>query len=311
VNRIAFFVEGRWVFAKIFDELRKYLYPEFDCDLIDWREYLKNPWAKRYLTDKYDLFVSTPFGCFFLHEQYGIDLRRCYAQLHAEYDVAYVLQNYSQARSYFNRVGGYSAVSTFLVDYSRQNGLERVPDLLPVGVTAHNYYRQPPKEIKKLGYFGKINRVDAEIVNTDIKRGYLAQQVAERAGLELVQHEDIPYTLIDQAYKHVDAVMFCSLTEGNPYPALEGCAAGLPVFGTPVGVFTDLAAEGGGILLPIEPEAFVTAAVEQVQQLNKTPDLLNEVSCRAAEIGRRRDWSFIAPRWKQSLASTLETLHTN
>ena len=310
MRRIAFYVEDRWVFAKIFNELRKHLYPEYDCDIVDWGSYLHAP-ASRYLSDKYDLFVSTPFGCFFLHEQYGIDLKRCYAQLHSEYDVADILQKYSRAREYFDRVGGYGAVSTFLVDCSRRHGLTRIPELLPVGVTAANYQRPPPTEIKRLGYFGKIARVDSAVMAHDLKRGYLAQRVARAAEIELVQHEDIDYTLIDQAYKAVDAVMFCSLSEGNPYSALEGVAAGLPVFGPGVGVFNELVAEGAGVLLPTEDEEFVSAAVDYIKQLNTTKELLYAVSCHAAKVGSRRDWSFISPRWKQALASTLENLHNN
>lgn len=304
MKRVAFYFEDRWVFAKIFNELRKHLYPAYDCDLVDWGAYLQPP-ASQYLKDKYDLFVSTPFGCFFLHEQYGIELRHCYAHLHSEYDVADILQLYPKAREYFAQVGGYGAVSEFLVECSARHGLARRPELLPVGVTAANYYRPPPTEIKKLGYFGKLHRVDRAVMEADLKRGYLAQRVAREAGVELVHHENIPYPLIDQAYKQVDGVIFCSLSEGNPYSALEGCAAGLPVFGPAVGVFRELAAQGAGVVLPTEEDAFVAAAVECIQQLNSTAGLLPVVCQHAAHIGQTRDWSGLAPRWRQAFDATM------
>jgi glycosyltransferase involved in cell wall biosynthesis len=306
MKRVAFYFEDRWVFAKIFNELRKHLYPDYDCDIVDWGNYLHAP-AGQYLKDKYDIFVSIPFGCFFLHEQYGIELERCYAHLHSEYDVVDILGKYKNARDYFSRLGGFGAVSEPIKNCAVAHNL-RAPELLPVGVTVANYHREPPTQIRRLGYFGQTHRVDAAVSPHDIKRGYLAQRVAEAAGLDLVAHDNIPYPLIDAAYKYIDAVIFCSLSEGNPYPALEGAAAGLPVFGTAVGVFSEFVEQGAGVVLPTKEDDFVAAAVECIHQLNDAPDLLRAVCQQAAKVGSLRDWSFVAPRWKHALDAMARTV---
>jgi glycosyltransferase involved in cell wall biosynthesis len=130
----------------------------------------------------------------------------------------------------------------------------------------------------------------------------LAERVAAATGVTLVQREQIAFPLVDQVYTDLDLVIFCSLTEGNPYMALEAMAAGIPVLGTAVGLFPELAQTGGGLILPTEPDALVhhaTALIKALQRDTRMYDLMRQA---AAVEGARRDWVVLKPQWLAALA---------
>lgn len=302
--RIVFFVENNWVFGKIFNELIKHLFPVYDGDIMDWSRYL-SPEERLYLNAKYDLFFSTPVGCFFLHDQYGTPLERCYGHAHSEFDIDDALRRFP--REYFDRLGGYGAVSAAIVQKSVRAQVSRIPTLLPVGVTAKNYRRNPARTgVTTLGYLGRKARHDAPTDTTaadiDIKRGYLAERVAAATGVTLVQREQIAFSLVDQVYTDLDLVIFCSLTEGNPYMALEAMAAGIPVLGTEVGLFPELTLTGGGLILPTEPDALVHHATAMIMALQRDTRLYDLMRQAAAVEGARRDWAVLKPQWLAALA---------
>ena len=171
--------------------------------------------------------------------------------------------------------------------------------LLPVGVTAVNYQRPMSREIKRLGYFGRMARSDHE--QPDLKRGYLAQRVAEEAGVEFYNREHLHFLAADRLYREIDVVIFCSTTEGNPYVAIEAAAAGVPVLGTSVGMFPVIAQAGGGVILPTEEDVFVAAAVTWLNKFKSEPELYQRMSAAATEVGRMFDWSVVVPWWREEL----------
>lgn len=298
--RLVFFVEDNWVFGKIFRDLTKHLFPHYDADMYDWGQYMA-PDVQRYFNQKYAGFVSTPVGCFFLHQEYGTPLERCYAHAHSEFDIDDALRRFPA--EWFQRLGGYGVVSGMIAARSQTAGVPRTPELLPVGVTAANYARDPQRRgLTTLGYFGRKYRSGDTADGKDIKRGYLAEQVAAESGLTLVQRENIPFTLVDQAYTEIDLTLFCSLTEGNPYMALESMAAGIPVLGTNVGVFPELAVTGAGIVLPMDEAEFVKHAVTWVRALQRDERLYNLMCAEARRVGAQRDWAQLKNRWLEALA---------
>jgi hypothetical protein len=250
------------------------------------------------LREKYDLYFSTPVGCFFLHDTYGWPLEKCYAQAHSEFDIEDALRRFPQ--TYFDRLAGYAAISPAIREASIARNVPRLPTLLPVGITAANYARPMSTSLRRLGYFGRMARSDHD--QPDLKRGYLAERVARESGLEFYQREHLHFLAADRLYREVDVVMFCSTTEGNPYVALEAAAAGVPTLGTPVGLFPDIANNGAGFLLPVDPEQFVAGAVEVIRQLRDQPALYQYVSQTAVSASQPFDWSAVAPRWKQEFA---------
>lgn len=293
MKRVLFFIENNWVFGKIFNELVKNLYPEFDCDIFDWGAIQERENTDR-MQQKYDLFFSTPVGCFFLHDTYGIPLDRCYGHAHSDFDVVDALRRFP--REYFDRLRGYAVVSEPLRYVAFSHGVQRVPAVLPVGVSCASYQRAPSTKISKLGYFGRMQRKDGDF---DIKRGYLARQVAEQTGLTLWNRELVPFFVADRLYHEVDLVMFCSLVEGNPYVAIEACAAGLPVLGTAAGIFPDIARAGAGIVLPMEEAAFLASANTVIRTLQNEPDMYACMCQAALEVGKTFDWAVIKKIWQR------------
>jgi glycosyltransferase involved in cell wall biosynthesis len=291
LKRVLFFIENNWVFGKIFNELTKHVYPTYDCDIFDWGKVQPREHTD-WMQQKYDLFFSTPVGCFFLHDTYGIPLERCYGHAHSDFDIVDARKRFP--REYFDRLCGYAVVSEPLRYVSFSHGVQRVPAVLPVGVTCANYQRPAPTKIEKLGYFGRMARKDGDF---DIKRGYLAQAVAEQAGLQFVNREHVPFFIADRLYHEVDLVMFCSLVEGNPYVVLESCAAGVPILGTPAGIFPSVAATGAGVVLPMEEEAFIKSAVKTIQALQNEPALYARMCQAAGEVSKTFDWSVIKRIW--------------
>jgi hypothetical protein len=300
MKRVLFYTENNWVFGKLFNELVKYLYPEYDCDILDWGKIQPREDTDR-MQQKYDLFFSTPVGCFFLHDTYGIPLTRCYGHAHSDFDVVDAVRRFPL--DYFNQLCGYAVVSRPLVGISFSHGVPRIPDILPVGVTCTNYRRPPATQIKKLGYFGRMSRQDNKF---DIKRGYLAQRVAEQAKLTLWHREGVHFIVADRLYHEVDIVIFCSLVEGNPYVALEAMAAGLPVLGTDVGIFSELSKAGAGVILPFHEDAFVAHAVEAIHLLQAQPELYRIMSQAAITLSQQYDWSVIKEQWLKTLRSVTE-----
>jgi glycosyltransferase involved in cell wall biosynthesis len=300
--RVLYFFENDWVFGKIFNELVKFLHPDIDGDVISWAR-LYSPDESAALRDKYDLYFSTPVGCFFLHEIYGWPLEKCYAHAHSEFDIADALKRYP--RRYFDKLAGYGVVSAPIWNASAEAMIRRIPTILPVGVTTANYARPPSTKISKLGYFGRMSRADHN--QHDLKRGHLARIVAEATGLELYHRENWHFLAADRLYREVDLVIFCSTTEGNPYMALEAAAAGVPVLGTPVGVFTALARMGCGIVLPMGAQEFVQAAVEAIQTLQLEPARYQHMAEMALRASQTFDWSVVKKLWLEELRSSCKT----
>lgn len=291
MKRVLFFIENNWVFGKIVNELVKVLYPEYDCDILDWSKIQpKNDVG--WMQQKYDLFVSTPVGCFFLHDTYGVPIEKCYGHAHSDFDIVDALRRFP--KRYFDRLRGYGVVSHFIAQQSTFRNIGRAPTVLPVGVTCRNYERPVSQNVTRLGYFGRMARVDD---TADIKRGYLAQRIADETPIPLVNRENVHFLVAEYLYRAVDLVIFCSTTEGNPYVAMEACAAGLPVLGTNVGIFPNLTAWGAGILLPMPDDDLVSTAVTAIRSLQNEPALYAQMSQAAKNLSRALDWSVVKQEW--------------
>lgn len=297
--RILYFLENNWVFGKIFNELIKFLHPDIDGDILCWTR-LYSPHESRMFREKYDLYFSTPVGCFFLHEIYGWPLEKCYAHAHSEFDLDDALRRFPAA--YFTKLAGYAVVSPYIRSASLAKPIPREPVVLPVGVTTANYARPMSTEIRRLGYFGRMARSDHD--QPDLKRGRLAKRVAEECGLEFVQCENVHFLAADQLYRDVDLVMFCSTTEGNPYVAIEAAAAGVPVLGTPVGIFPALAQMTNcGVVLPLDETEFVEHACRTIRTLQANPDMYQHLSRSALAASRMFDWAEVKWLWQKEFQS--------
>lgn len=291
--KVLFYILNDWVFGKIHNELIKALYPDYYCDIFCWRLGISAIEAD-FLRTKYDFFVSTPEGCFSLHSQHGVPYSKLIAVAHGDWDIFNPIENYGVPRDEFHQLAGYAVICPLLVNISLSYSVGRVPDVLPIGVMCENYLQAPSTGIHRLGYFGAVSRNDN---GTDIKRGHLAQRVAEAAELEFVAYRGMHFLITDQFYSHADLTIFCSLLEGNPYVVLESCAAGKPVLGTATGIFPAIAATGGGIVLPFDEEQFVAEAVAIIRRLQANFEQYEQMCAAARATSQQYDWSVIGPQW--------------
>lgn len=296
MKRVLFYIHNGWVFGKIHNELIKLLLPEYYCDILCWSQVYTTQEIGLF-NQKYDLIVSTPATCFFLHKNYGIPLEKMAGIVHQDWDVFSPLEKDSDTVTpeTFNKLAGYGVICPLLVNISLSYGVARIPKLLPIGVYRDFYRRPMSPAIKRLGYFGRMARKDRG--DLDIKRGHLAQRVAKLTGLEFARCDSVHFLGADRLYQDVDLVMFCSLIEGNPYMALEAFAAGVPVLGTSVGLFPDLAASGGGAVLPFEEDKFVSEAVEVIQALQADHALYQRMHEAASAKSKQFDWLTLRPTW--------------
>lgn len=288
--RILFYIENNWVFGKIHNELIKALYPTAAADILDSRQsYSAEDW--HFFAETCDFIVSVPSFCFMLHREYGVPYKKMIGVAHGAWDILHATR---EPNPQFEQLAGYAVICPLLQHISFAYGVGRVPDVLPIGVMCENYLQAPSTGIHRLGYFGAVSRNDN---GTDIKRGHLAQRVAEAAELEFVAYRGMHFLITDQFYSHADLTIFCSLLEGNPYVVLESCAAGKPVLGTATGIFPAIAATGGGIVLPFDEEQFVAEAVAIIRRLQANFEQYEQMCAAARATSQQYDWSVIGPQW--------------
>lgn len=293
MKKVLFFIDHDWVFGKIHNELIKVLYPEFHCDLKSWSVSMTREEGDLF-KDKYDLFVSTPEGCFVLHDNYDIPFSKLVGVVHGDYDVYACLDKIKDARHKFKSLGGYAVIWPNGQNMSISYGIDNIPKVIPVGLFVDLYKVQNVKPVEVCGYFGKTERIDRGI---DIKRGALVKEICDKSQIKLKQASSFNFLVADQLYKGVDFVMFASLMEGNPYPALEAFASGIPVIGTAVGIFNEYAKNGAGVILPFEKEKYFKGAIATINGWITNPESY-AVACSAAlELRSEIDWVNIKPIW--------------
>lgn len=309
MRRILFFVDSEWAFGNIHNSLRKCLYPEYDCDLLCWSKVYTAETFK-YLIDKYDLFWSTPAGAFALHSSYGVPNEKLVGLAHHDFDIsspieksrADQLNGYVGSPKHFADLRGFAVVGKKLLTTSIAYGVSRLPTILPMGLHTREYVRPMSTEVKRMGYFGRLERFDHR--DFDSKRGRLAIAAAEKTGMTLYApqfQKDIHYLATSQMYRDIDLLMFCSLQEGQPCTAFEALASGVPVLGTAAGVFDELAEFGGGGVLPYDENAFLEQAVEVIQALQADHALYAKMHEAALATSKNFDWAVLKPTWLEYL----------
>lgn len=291
--KLLFYFENRWVFGKIHNELIKVLYPEIYCDILDASIEINSDKMALFL-NKYDFIVTTPWaGICVLHKMGGIPLNRIIAIAHGDLDIEATFRDGGTGED-FNNLAGYGVVSESVFKYSKSKKINRSPKILRVGLFTELYSKPISKKIKTLGYVGSFYRVENGI---DIKRGHLAQKIAEKCGLNFKHITGINFLTVEQMYNDLDLVMFCSLTEGNPYSAMEALACGIPVLGTDTGNFAKMINKNGGFILPTDETKFVNTAYKMIKKLEENYEAYKMHSIIAKMQSRIFDWSNFRHEW--------------
>lgn len=291
MKKILFYIHNGWVFGKIHNELIKVLYPDVYCDMLCWTKgYTQQEF--NHIKNKYDYFVSTPEGCFGLHQNYNVPLERTVGVIHADWDVFNALK--SSPKEYFYQLGGYAAIAPLLQNISLSHGIGRVPDILRIGVFQENYPRNSSNGPTTIGSFARYSRIDQ---GYDIKRGVLIDQIATQTGLNIIKNESIHFLGVESLYKDINLVIFASLIEGNPYPMLEAFACGIPVLGTPTGMALEYLKSGGGKILPLRAENFVDEAIKEIEKMRNDMPYYKAKCEESYNIGTMIDWKNLRQEW--------------
>ena len=291
MKKVLFFIHNGWVFGKIHNELIKALHPDIYCDIACWNNQYTHKDFELFLK-KYDYIMSIPYGCFLIHERYGVPLERTIAVLHQDCDVYNPVRE--GKKDWFDKLGGYAAIAPLLQNVSLSHGVGRVPSLLRIGTFQNQYPKNNSSELKNIGSFAKSQRIDQ---GYDVKRGHLIDVIAEKTNLQLVKSESVNFLAVEQMYNEIGLVIFASLVEGNPYPMLEAFSCGIPVLGTPTGIAPEYLKNGGGKLLPLDEEGFIYKAVYEIEKMKADSSYYRTLCNESYEIGKSIDWSIIRNEW--------------
>lgn len=291
MKRVLFFIHNGWVFGKIHNELIKALYPDVYCDIACWNNQYTHKDFDLFLK-KYDCIMSIPYGCFLIHERYGVPLERTIAVLHQDCDVYNPVRE--GKKDLFDKLGGYAAIAPLLQNVSLSHGVGRIPKLLRVGIFQNQYPKNNSTELMNIGSFAKAFRNDQ---GYDVKRGDLIDLISSKTSIPLIKSESVNFLAVEQMYNQVGLVVFASLVEGNPYPMLEAFGCGVPVLGTATGIAPEYLRYGGGKLLPLDADDFVFKAAYEIEKMKNNPCYYRKLCEESYEIGKSIDWSIIREEW--------------
>lgn len=294
-SRVMFYTEPEWAFGAIHYELTKYLHTHgINATVLNWeRSYTQQEITE--LANNVDLFVSSPYGVDILIGRYGVAPEQCVAVAHAVWDLNHLVKYDSGV---LERLHGYSVVSDWLADQSGAMGITRTPTVTPVGINYDSFYTEPSTGLKTVGFAGATDNV-----HRDIKRWWLAEQVAQDAGLEfkLAQGYHNSYATMPGYYKTVDALIVASTEEGAGLPALEASAAGKLVISTPVGTWKSQAGTSGHTV-PVDESEFLKQTVELLNFYKLNPEAYAEKCISTQQHAKQYDWSKVIGYWVSLLS---------
>lgn len=298
MKKVLIYIHNGWVFGKIHNELIKALAPDVYCDIICWtKQYTKNEFDL--FLEKYDYFMSTPEGCVGLHTTFGVPLDRTIATVHGNWDVFYPISK-GVSKDYFKQFKGYFTISPILQNVSISHGVERLPDLLRIGIFQKNYPKKEDDNLNTIGMFSNYSRLDQGF---DIKRGNLIELISQKTNLSIFKKEEVNFLGIEQYYKNIDLIINPALSEGNPYPMLEAFARGIPVLSTHTGIAPEYLKQGGGCLLPFAEKDLIYKTVFEIQKMKNSKLYYNDLCHQSYKIGQSIDWSNIRTEWIEFINS--------
>ncbi|MER9136036.1 glycosyltransferase [Mesorhizobium sp. M0830] len=294
--RVVFYSASSWALGAIHYSV---------CDhftKLGWIAELK-PWEQGYNIsefrsemEKYDYIVTLPSGGTRpLLNSYGIPREKIILVAHDEEDIIRLLRQEGTPAA-FERYAGYGVVSDTLACSSLALGITRVPDVVRLGIEFEHYRRENAPTLTNVGYAATMSRPNE--YGVERKRGFLAKEAAELAGLNFSEVSNLPFEKVADFYATVGAVLMPSLQEGAGLPSLEAAAAGRLVIGTPVGHFPRLAYEGLGILAPLGANAFRRFSAEKLRFYKDNPSAYVDRCRSIQESAKMRDWSHVIDDWR-------------
>ena len=243
MKNVLFFTETKWAFGSIHYALTKYLFQYgINADVINWCESFPLIDFEMFI-NKYDYFVTTPSALNAL-KSYGVPDHKIVLIAHGEIDIKVAKDQLGS--DVCNGVYKYAVVSEKLKEKSIEFGVNRIPDVISVGINFDFFYSKVPKELKTIGFTGAHT---TDYLPIDIKRFKLVNEVSHNTNIPIAMHQRYHFLGMPTYYHSVDCVMMASTEESVCLPMLEGAASGRLCIGTSVGIFDNGKNRQGAIII--------------------------------------------------------------
>lgn len=301
MKKIVFFTQNNWAFGNIHNGLEKVLYKYgIFSNILDWTVPYPIGMMSMLLKTT-DLFMTTPDAVGALHS-YNIPYEKMLIVAHGEWDILRAKELLGDF--IFDKTRNYGVVSKFLKDKSFEHGVEKIPEVLPLGVFTDYYFSHIRTDLKTIGYAGAFARENWRGV--EIKRGNLALEVAKKTNTYFLKHEFYHWLSMPSYYKMADCVFVTSLEEGASLPLLEGGASGCVIFTTPTGYAYEKENKFNYVL-PFNSIDLVKMAVEKINILKNDSKLMKEESEKIYTFIRENfDWSVCGERWAKFIIDSID-----
>lgn len=293
--KICFYSESKWALGAIHSGLcKQFREIGWIADLKSWENgYVIEQFQKE--MENYDYIVTLPHGGTRpLLESYNIPKEKIIVVAHAEED----LINFIRHHGHPSALEGFAAsavVSDTLAASALTLGLSTPPRVVRLGVDTGLYRMPPAQRLDSVGYATVLERNNS--FGVECKRGFLAREASEIAGLSFQEAGGLHYNELPSFYSSVGALILPSLQEGAGLPALEAAAAGRLVVGAPVGHFPRLAYEGLGILAPLDAMEFRRFAVSRLIYYKDNTSAYYDQCCSSQRAAEQRDWRVVISDW--------------
>lgn len=300
MKKVVIYTHTEWAFGSIHAELAKYLFTRgVDASLLSWETTYSHEEMQE-IALLTDVFITNPHGYLTMTSNYDIDPEQIIVVAHAVADLHVIIN--SRGKDEFDKPRTFAVVSKFLADVADQLGITRAPTLLPLGINTNRFVIKPAQTLKTVGYASAYSRTDQHS-HDDIKRGHLAQQAAQIAGLDfkVAANYHHSYVTMPGFYNSVDCVITASTEEGAGLPALEAGAAGRLVISTPVGHWNERVGANGGETVPIDEAEFLAKTTELLKFYKNNPLALQDKCIQIQKHAASYDWSYVIDAWKKVL----------
>ena len=295
MKRVLFYTQNRWAFGSIHHALCKELYQHgIYANLLDWMQHYSM--EELALIDRtYDIIVTNPEAVELYLAKWGFDRKKIVVIAHAQWDL--LKAQAEGGTEFLSEVRNYAVISDVLARKSAEIGIARTPKITPLGIHTDMFSADIAPALRTVGYAGAPT--GANFAGVDIKRGHLVETAVSGVdGLTLQTHGFYNHLCMPAYYKLIDGLVVSSSEEAGGLPAMEAAAAGRLVIGTPVGYFEHNGDQGGGITVPVEPEAFVAKTQEHLAYYRDNP-VQYRLKCESIQQYARDnyDWSKVIDAW--------------
>lgn len=293
MRKIIFYTELKWAFGSIHNCLAKNLYQYgIDCELIDFFEN-HSIQVLQCINNNIDYFVTNYPSK--LIKQYNIPANKIIFVAHSEHDMLFCIKELGD--NIFFNFHKFGVVSNILKEKSYMFGINRIPEVVTLGIDFYRFYSKPSEKLTNIGIAGAFESFNFNGI--EIKRGRLVHEICQQISIPLI----IPYTKMHYMgmpsfYKTVNSIVVASTEEGAGLPVMEGAAAGKLIMSTAVGNFRENGPRGGGIVLPIEEDSFKKKLSEYVKMYASDKEAYIKKCLEIQEYARENyDWSKHIENW--------------